>query len=344
MVRRSVTGATILVEVAREHGLSVERCLRNTRIAPALLDDPTGEIEAVQELRLVANMVDALGEVPGLGLLAGSRHHLSAYGALGFALISSATVRDAIRFALEYVDLASTFANLRVEPMGSGIGLVLDDSDLPEEVRRFLVERDMATMVTFSIDVLGERIPFESVSFRFGEPSSIGTYIDVFGQRPIFDAKLNALALSSAHLERVPPQASPHAAALLARQCAELAERRRGALGVTGRVRDVLRREPGRLPDQTAVAAALHTSVRTLSRKLADEGKSFRTLVHEERASRASRWLADGATIEEVAYRLGYAGAPSFTHAFKLWRGVTPGEYARGHETPGRARRAPSGR
>ncbi|HSV39888.1 MAG TPA: AraC family transcriptional regulator [Nocardioidaceae bacterium] len=39
--------------------------------------------------------------------------------------------------------------------------------------------------------------------------------------------------------------------------------------------------------------------------------------------------LSAGLTVEEVAHRLGYAGAPAFTAAFKRWKGVTPGSYAR---------------
>ena len=34
-------------------------------------------------------------------------------------------------------------------------------------------------------------------------------------------------------------------------------------------------------------------------------------------------------TVDEVAERLGYAETSSFAHAFKRWKGISPGAYRR---------------
>ena len=83
------------------------------------------------------------------------------------------------------------------------------------------------------------------------------------------------------------------------------------------------------MPAQDEVASALHLSVSTLRRRLAEEQTTFRALVEETRQLLAEELLATRRlTIEEIADRLGYAEASSFVHAFKRWKGVPPRRYA----------------
>jgi AraC-like DNA-binding protein len=94
-------------------------------------------------------------------------------------------------------------------------------------------------------------------------------------------------------------------------------------------VRDVLLREPQRMPGQAEVAAALHVSVRTLRRRLEDEGSSFRAVLEQTREHLAEELLGTaGLGVEQVAQRLGYAESSSFVHAFRRWKGQSPGRWA----------------
>ncbi|MFX9593223.1 AraC family transcriptional regulator ligand-binding domain-containing protein, partial [Acinetobacter baumannii] len=76
-----------------------ERSLTGTGIAIAQLDDPAAEIEAVQELRVIRNLLAALQPAglgaTELGLAAGQRYHLTTMGVWGFAMASSPTLRSA---------------------------------------------------------------------------------------------------------------------------------------------------------------------------------------------------------------------------------------------------------
>lgn len=66
-------------------------------------------------------------------------------------------------------------------------------------------------------------------------------------------------------------------------------------------------------------------STRTLRRRLELEGTSFRELVDEVRQSRAEALIADGISVSQIAHWLGYGSSSAFVHAYKRWRGVTPG-------------------
>ncbi|MEE1658400.1 AraC family transcriptional regulator ligand-binding domain-containing protein [Microvirga sp. CF3062] len=84
-----------------------------------------------------------------------------------------------------------------------------------------------------------------------------------------------------------------------------------------------------RLPHGTAVigniASDLGMSSRTLSRRLADEGLTFTTILDDVRSSIARRYLANGVlSISQIAWLLGYKELSSFVHAFQRWTGMTP--------------------
>ena len=66
-------------------------------------------------------------------------------------------------------------------------------------------------------------------------------------------------------------------------------------------------------------------SARTLSRRLIEEGTSFRTIQDEVRHQLAVALLGDaGVSIAEVAFFLGYSEPAPFHRSFKRWTGTTP--------------------
>jgi AraC-like DNA-binding protein len=80
-------------------------------------------------------------------------------------------------------------------------------------------------------------------------------------------------------------------------------------------------------------------SVRTLTRKLREEGAHFSDLLAEVRRAAALRELEKGSRpIAEIAARLGFASTPSFHRAFRRWTGTSPDQLRR----EARARRAGS--
>lgn len=87
------------------------------------------------------------------------------------------------------------------------------------------------------------------------------------------------------------------------------------------------------------IATQLALSTRTLNRRLADAGTSFRGLCETVRRSRAESLLTNPAvSLAEVSFMLGYHEQSTFQHAFKRWTGMTPGEFraARAHSRTAR--------
>jgi AraC-like DNA-binding protein len=81
------------------------------------------------------------------------------------------------------------------------------------------------------------------------------------------------------------------------------------------------------------LAKALHVSARTLRRRLAERGSSYRELLEGTRRSVALQRVLDAeVSFEEIADALGFRDVSAFYRAFRRWTESTPAAY--------RARRA----
>ncbi|WP_037360622.1 AraC family transcriptional regulator [Amycolatopsis orientalis] len=331
--RRNPVAVRIMTEVAAEHGLAVSEALAGTRLAASDLDDPGVEIDARQELTVVRNLVAALGDRPGLAAEIGSRFALGNYGLLGFAVLSSPTLRAALVVGLRYLTLSYAFIRVSLEESGEQARIVLDDREIPPDVRRFLLERDIAALTGFVPSLLGPRLERYAADARV--ELSLETAEALGEIAPLaavsFGHQRSALVFPRALLEERLPQADEHTARICEEQCADLLRRRTDHRGLAGQIRSRLLRDPGELPSMAQVATELHIDPRTLRRRLAAEQTSFRSLVDEVRATMSQALLDQvGLTVEEVARRLGYSETASFTHAFTRWYGIPPSRYRDG--------------
>jgi len=328
---RGVASVAVLCELAADRGLDPDRCLRDTGIDRGRLVDPTAEITAGQELALIETIVDALDDPEGVGLDAGARYRLSTYGIWSYALLSSRTVRDAHSVAMEFIDLTYAFTKISAIEGPDGLLVRYDDlvPPLPEPVRRFVLERDLAAALTIWREGLAQPISPVRMSVRLPVPRDPGRFEQLFGVTPEFDADRSVLTMDARLLDMPLPQASELTAKMCIAQCTEILDRRRARHGLSGRVRDELLLDVRRIPTQEEVASRLFMSVRTLRRQLAQEQTTFRALVEDTRQGLAEELLGTGRlTVEQVAERVGYTEASSFVHAFRRWNGVAPRRWA----------------
>ncbi|MGW4245967.1 AraC family transcriptional regulator [Nocardia sp. NPDC004722] len=321
-----------MTQLAQERGMRVRDCLAGAGLPSEAVIDSNAEVTARQEVTVVRNLLARFGDEPGLGVEAGSRYHISLYGPWGLALLASRTLRDAVDIALRYVELAFVFGQLSFEEVAGEVFLRYDDSEVPEDVRAFLTERVMTGCQMIGRELFSVGVPVRRLSFRHSGPTDTARYRAVFEIEPTFDAARNELVFDAAYLDVPLPQANEWARSTCEQMCRDLLARRHARSGVAGAVRDLLVRNPGEIPDQAAVAAELFVSPRTLSRRLNEEGTSFRALLDEVRQALSEELLDHTPmTTEQVAARLGYAEAASFIRAFRRWKGCPPQEYrARG--------------
>ncbi|GAA1191525.1 AraC family transcriptional regulator [Prauserella alba] len=325
-----MASTSLLAGFAAELGQPVGDVLTGTGLDAATLRDPQAQVAAEQELTVVRNLVrrqDA-GDPGVLGLQAGVRYHATSYGIWGYAVTSCATVREAVELALRYIELTYVFCLPELRTGGRLAELRCHDDEVPADVRDFLVARDVAAIVTLVREQAGADLRPAAMSLRMPEPADTRPYREALGVTPEFGDRTR-ITFPHAVLDQPMPQASVHTLAWCERQCRELLVARRRDTDVATRVRRALA-DAGPAAGMAAIAAALSLTERTLRRRLAAEGVSYRDLVDGVRRRWAEEMLTDGTlTVEQISHRLGYSEPSSFLHAFARWHGVPPREFRR---------------
>lgn len=328
---RGVAGISLLLEFAAEHQVPRAVALRGVRLDEEVLTDPAAVVPASAELAVLRNLSAARGDRPSLGLELGARYHLTTFGILGYALMSSRTVAEAMRLALRFLDLSHIFTVPAVTVEGADVAVELRAVDLPADLARFLVERDVAAIHTVLSELVPGGVALTSVELAFVAPERDDGWRRQLGVTPRFGAPRTVFRFSAADLARPLPQANPHSQALAEQMCRDVVARRRGRSGVTEQLRVWIARNLPHLSEtggMAQAAAALSMSERTLRRHLAASGTGYQALLDEVRQALAEEMLETGVlTVEDVAQRLGYAEASSFIHAFKRWHAETPAQF-----------------
>jgi AraC-like DNA-binding protein len=319
------------VETGREAGLSAAGCLAGTGLTPADLGDPKLLLEAGQELTVVRNVLQHTRNRPGLGVRTASRVTVGMFGIWGFAMLSSGSTRELIDLAVRFGYGKFSWAFLRpwVDERDDEMHIVYQDEEVPEDVRAFLTERDLTFTAALVPQFFGRALPIR-ITTKLDASRAEAFAAALPGCTFAFGAERNAQILERRLLEARLPRADPQALRVCERQCELLLAARSHRGGVAAAVRSAMLRRPSQIPSLAEIARERGVDPRTLRRQLTAADTSFRELADEVHETLASELLATGVlTIDEVAGRLGYADASSFTRAYKRWTGTTPGAAAR---------------
>jgi AraC-like DNA-binding protein len=99
---------------------------------------------------------------------------------------------------------------------------------------------------------------------------------------------------------------------------------------VVRKLREVLRAHCTDLRTGESVASALNVSLRTLHRRLLDEGTSLQKVKDEVRRELATeRLVRTSRSVKQIARDVGFHNEKSFMRAFRQWTGESPLEYRR---------------
>jgi AraC-like DNA-binding protein len=326
----------LLVDALGAEGIAATAVLAGSGLGPAAVLDAATRVSARQLLAVHANAL-RLAPTPGFALRTGLRTRITHFGLYGYALLASATARQAIDFALRYRALASPLIGLAFEHRAGTreAAWVFDDPlELGRDsaLRRFVVELQLGTQLALHRDLLGAALVPRRVRLRDAAPAHAALYGELLGCPVSFGERADELSFEAAWLDHPLAFASPVNAELARRTCDQLLaemEHARGAMrpdDMAGRVAALLLRSPGQFPDAATVAGQLGLHERSLRRRLSAEGRSFQALRDEVRCKLARDYLRDTQmSTEDIAAALGFGDAANFRHAFKRWTGESPG-------------------
>lgn len=327
----------IMCEAAPDFGVDVEQCLAGTGLVEFDVYDNNASITLAQEITAIDNFVRGAGDIVDLGIQVGRRYRPQVFGIWGYAILSSPTFRASLRVATEYANLSFIIASSSLDERHDPPLLSFDASALPLHIRRFVLQRHLTVVSNFSKALLPDfrlsRFVFETTLDDAETADAIETGL---GIKVRLNCPHDAVVIPNSFLDLPLPKHDPKIMEHCLQQCRDLIEKDEAKeQSWAAKVRDVALIDLGNEPSVSATAVSLGVSERTLRRRLAEEGTTFRNILVEARLAIGHELLTTAKLdVSTVAYRTGYSEPSSFVRAFTQHYGYPPGKVKFARATP----------
>ncbi|SFM42077.1 AraC family transcriptional regulator [Variovorax sp. OV329] len=335
-----------IARLLADRGLPASAVLAGTGLDPVALDDVACRSSVMQHLAAWRNALE-LASDPGLSFQLGRGLHLPDHGSFGLMLLSCESVSDYFRRAQACQGLVASALTLEARIEGGDALWVLTDGaahELPNALHDFLIEQQVAQLVTQMQDLLGPEVRPALARFAHPAPPHRAIYAQQLQCPSVFGWHRNELRFDAEVLSRRPRLANAFTAAALQTACEGALAEIEDSLGLAGKVYQALCMLPELGAGMKAVASTFQMTERTLRRRLAGEGTSFSSIADQVRHRMATQHLQrPGASVEQIALITGFSDSANFRRAFLRWTGMTPAQFRRqhqahhGHPQPARA-------
>jgi AraC-like DNA-binding protein len=308
-----------------ENGRPVDQRLEAAGLASLPLQDPDQPIPVFSAATLLREM--ARQEGPDIGCRVVSSASILELATLGRVALGARTPREALSRIATVLPHHCTHEHITLTRTSGGTA-VRELLALPLDVETLHVSQQyIAALIRTICDMADAQGPAPiRIEIVQHPQAGLGHLARWLGPN-VVAATTPALIVTirDAVLDKpFPVRARDHAAALPPAGWHQL----RGDGSLAGSARVILTTMLGEgAPTVDQLAAAAGTSVRTLQRRLGQEGTSFSALLEDVRRTVALQELsARGPSVGEIAAKLGYARQASLTRAVRRWTGKPPRE------------------
>jgi AraC-like DNA-binding protein len=281
------------------------------------------------DMMMLSELAARITKDLAFGLQVGEQVEQHSYGIVGYSVVSSGTLGEALRSLERYLPIWTNVGafKLDVERSVAHFQWKYSNCSLPES--RHDVEMSMATVVRFNRLSDGAEWKPREVWFEHAKPKDVSEHARIFRAPVRFGMPVNCLLLDSSLLSLPLKGANPVAHQITAEAAEQLLAMDPGKANLTQSLLSFIRQRlcSGDFGLQDA-SRHLGLSRRTLQRKLREESSSHRLLVEQARRV-LSRCLLLGSevTATEAAYALGFSDPTAFHYAFQRWHGMPPQAY-----------------
>ncbi|QQN62292.1 AraC family transcriptional regulator [Bradyrhizobium diazoefficiens] len=326
--RQNLQGLAALASELAAEGVSAPDLFARTRVCAGQLENERARISRGERLAIYRN-AKRLAKRSDIALLAGARQRISDYGICGYAMFSSRNFGDALLFLLDHIDLAGPVAQQISFHIEGGHAAVLRSHGLDTlgDLVPFVAEFWRSSMTSLFSRVLELPFPAKRMTFPFPAPVHWRSYGRLLNCPIEFGADHMEWHFGAEVLELPCPNANPITAKICQQLCDVVLTERPGESELLRKIRATCVSGPSPFPGAAEIARELGLSLRTLHRRLAEEGLSYQSIVDEMRRSLATELLENTQmSIDQVAERVGFADATSFRKAFKKWTDWSPSD------------------
>ncbi len=321
-----------IIQFAAQQGASRRELLAIVGLEMEALNDDSLRLETPIYNQLLERALELTGD-PNFGLHLGEYLSLSATGLLTQMVQSSATVQEALEHLVAFANLGCQALPFQLKELDDHWEVSVTASPLWLQQSPLAVRHTMDAVFYFSLRVYQtlthQKFQPLAIHFDYPRPERFLEYERLFGTKVRFEQSRTAFHLGKNQVA-APVITSDYALLqVLVRHAEEkLAAMEKEAGFSTVVKQSIINLIKPQFPTIEQVAANLNISVRTLQRRLREEGISYSGVLDELRRQFAIDYLKNPTlSIKEVAYLLDYADSSAFTRSFKRWTGQSPMSY-----------------
>lgn len=248
------------------------------------------------------------------------------------SLLDAANLGIALNRLVHFWNLLLDDYRLQLLREPGRIGIVLEARQ--ENVGLKVLGHELLLKVIHGIAswLLDKEIELQGIEFAFPRPAHWEDYAFLYPGPVSYDAPRSAIWLDagygSASFRRSRVELWP----FLRRAPEDWAFTTVNAGLLSSRVRQYLAAQATPSGEIGEVATAFGLSVRTLSRRLEQEGRGFRSIRDDLRRDMAVQLLTQSrASIDSIATLIGFENTAAFCRAFRQWMQTSPGAYRNHH-------------
>ncbi len=334
MIQHSVIGSWLaaIVSGLESYSINGESFLADYGIDYSIDSNPGTRIPLDKINQLWRGAVEETGD-ESFGLRVGALVTPHTLNALGMALWSVCTLREHMQCVVRYRAILAADKGAMTLEEEDGCLVSTSNVEVDENgVCRYTdyeLDAICATMLTLRrLHYKKEFCPVKMELTR-STPQNPEVFEEFFGCPITYEQSRLRVFVSMEDANAPIPGSSRHLAQATEQLAQDYLTQLNQSEDIVGDVRQALL---SLLPQGKAtldhVADFLHTSKRTLHRKLESCDTSFRDQVEGFRKELADRYMQqDDLSLGDISFLLGFSSSSNFTRAFKRWTGVAPQEY-----------------
>lgn len=314
----------------RSKNIDVDEFLHSIEVEPDSVKAPDSRIPIEKYLHIQESAAEYTHD-PCFGLHMGEYAEAGSWSILGYLMMNCATLGEAMEKSGRYSRIIGNLIEATAHLRFTRLKLVFNTPPHAPKMSRHCFESTFSSLVRMVRTLTGKPLNPSEVTFIYPRPESVSEYERVFCCPVLFGQKENSMTVELSLGKTPILMANPELLAYFETFAQDFITNIDRQKEFTRAVTKIIL---AHLDDESLtlqkVAREMALSVRTVQKRLEDEGVVFSDLLKDIREKLAKKYLREDYTVEQITYLLGFSEPSVFRKAFKKWSGVTPREYREG--------------
>lgn len=319
----------LIAETLKSYSVDYRKLFREAGMDPAHLSDQNARFDFLSVTRLWDLALEKTQD-PCFGIVVVNHWHPTSLHALGFSWMASPSLKEAFERLQRYVRIVNNAAAVDIKNQNSVTRLSLYNAVGLQHASIAAVDASLAVLVHMCRLNYGKDLdPVRIQTSRPEPPPNCLDRMNAFFRGPIeFSCNENTIHFSAVAVEKHLPASNIELARANDKLIDEYLSHLDGtSVGIRTKAK-ITELLPSGSVSEEKIAAILNLSVRSMQRKLKEEGSSFKELLNQTRQELAEQYIENSRlSINEITYLLGFSDPANFSRAFKRWHGVSPSQY-----------------